>query len=500
VATSKNSSRAKKSSGKTELSRLLGKYLNEMGRSKKEITQTMRPRRIVRSNKKGSESKHLIKVASGSAIPEFDYLLEIVTAISVKDGRELTSSEVALWLSSWLQDYLQKYPKAAKVKTIDSKKSNKSKLETKKKAADLQHEAATAFVKKAVTATAAWRGTLDVGRNIDRAYPPTLFRKNYILHNCVIIVGASVRHPPSSTEQLFRQSAQLTDVLYLPHLNCGPDPLMLTDNMVIALSDSERKELLGKKHLLVIGGPIVNVATRYLNNESIFPFCFDEQKRRFDNIFDTLKTLQSLRNGKAVKDFYEMLQEPASKIDLNSGNYSGKNVKNIWADVEKFRKEFELNENVTYDHILGLLTGIHALFDPLSMRVMKSQNKDTNLGVISLGKNHWADDPHYVCVTVAGINPFGTVGALRALVYSTFYDHPCGGILDVPLPKDHSEFKRFTDAEFEWVTDKYSVATLKSGLEKVREANRKNGSTNYPFHGNAHYFEEYKEFVESFKE
>lgn len=357
---------------------------------------------------------------------------------------------------------------------------------------------ATALAKKAISATAARRRAVDKSRNIDRAHPPTLTKKDDILHNCVVIVGASVRHPPSSTEQLFRQNAQLSDLMYLPHLDCGPNPLTLTDSMVIALSEPERKRLLGEKHLLVIGGPTVNVATRYLNNKSIFPFCFDEQKRSFDDIFDTLKGLKSLRNSHAVEHFYEMLKRPASEVELDSYPFIGRDMGEIRDDVEKFRGKYGLDNDVVYDDIFDWLTHVHGFFDPLSVRVVQPSYQKPNLGVISLGKNPWADESNYVCITVAGFNPFGTVGALRALVYSAFNDHPCGGILNVALPKDSREFMRFTDAEFVWITDPYSVIALKAGLEKIRKDNRKNRPTYKAFHGNEHYFNEYSEFVQSF--
>lgn len=55
-----------------------------------------------------------------------------------------------------------------------------------------------------------------------------------------------------------------------------------------------------------------------------------------------------------------------------------------------------------------------------------------------------------------GLNPYGTVSALKALVYSAFNDYPCGGVLKAVLPRDSSEYFRFTDANFVWVTDKYT--------------------------------------------
>jgi hypothetical protein len=287
--------------------------------------------------------------------------------------------------------------------------------------------------------------------------------------------------------------------MYLPHLDLGREPLLLTDNMVIALSDADRKKLLGEKHLLVIGGPAVNVAMRYLNNRSIFPFCFDEQKRNFDDVFDKLKRLPSLRDSHAVELFYEMLGRPASEVELGEEPFTGRNVEDVWKDVEKFRTTFGLSDLTVYDEILDWLTSVHSFFDPVGIRVVKHSRQHPNLGVISLGKNHWADDPHYVCVTVAGLNPFGTVGALRALVYSKFKEHPCGGILNAVLPQDSSEYIRFTDANFDWVTGQYGVADLKARLGRIQKDNRKSQPSYQAFHGVESYLKEYAKFIESFE-
>lgn len=485
MAASSKKPRVRKSA--TELSRLITDFLNRIGCSKTEVIHTME---LLRNAARGAEhpqGKYFIKVSGGSATPDFDYLLEVVGAIKAKMGRELTPREVRRWLAAWLADYLRKYPKPPKAGNGHTKK------------AAAKRRAIASFVAESIAAAERWQRSLDAGRGVDRRHPPTLVRKDYILDNCVVIVGASVRLPPSSTEQFFRHNAQLSDLMYLPHLDLGREPLLLTDNMVIALSDADRKKLLGEKHLLVIGGPAVNVAARYLNNRSIFPFCMDEQKRHFDDVFDALKRLPSLRDSHAVELFYEMLGSPASEVELETEPFTGRNVEAVWKDVEEFRALFGLSDNTVYQDVLDWLTSVNSFFDPVGLRVVRHSRQYPNLGVISLGKNHWADDPHYVCVTVAGLNPFGTVGALRALVYSKFKEHPCGGVLNAALPQDSSEYIRFTDANFDWVTDSYTLADLKARLGAIRKDNRKSRPSYCAFHGVERYFEDYGGFVESFE-
>lgn len=488
MATSKKSPRRKPDAGRTEFSRLLDEYLKKIDASKKGVIHHMLPLRKASAGEGSSDGKYFIRVSNGRATPDLEFVLEVAAAIKVLTGQDLTQEEVSLWLGAWLHDYLLKAAKRPLAREDRTQENT-----------ELRREAVTSFLNAGYSAVNRWRRAVNVKRGIDTKSPPTLADKDYILHNCVVIVGASFRDPPSSTEDLFRQNAQVSDLMYLPHLDFGPRPLFLTDNMVIALAEPERKKLLRRRHLFVIGGPIVNVAARYLNNETIFPFCFDEDKRKFDDIFDTLKGLKSLRNSQAVDKFYEMLKLPKSKVKLGVKPFIGKDVENIRDDVKRFRDAFGLDDDVVYDQILDWLTFSHDFFDPLACRVVGPSGKNPHLGIISLGKNHWADDPHYVSVVVAGLDEFGTVGAMRSLLHSSFNDRPCGGILNTDLPQEGSEYRKFRDAEFRWVTDPYSVSDLKARLGRIEKENRSGRAPYKAFHGKESYFNEYADFVRSFK-
>lgn len=488
MAVSKKSPHRKPDASETEFSRLLDEYLKKIRASKKQMIHNMLSLRKAKSGEGSSDGKYFIRVSNGRATPDLEFVLEVAAAIKVLTGKDLTQDEVSLWLGAWLHDYLLK----AAERPLGRETGTGKKTE-------LRREAIMSFLHAGNSAVNRWRRAVNVKRGIDTEYPPTLSDKDYILHNCVVIVGASFRDPPTSTEDLFRQNAQVSDLMYLPHLDCGPRPRFLTDNMVIALTEPERKKLLGRKHLLVIGGPIVNVAARYLNNKSIFPFCFDEDKRRFDDIFDTLKQLNSLRSGHAIAKFLLMLKLPRSKVKLGVKPFIGKDVENVSDDVKRFRDAFKLDDDVVYDQILDWLTPSHHFFDPLSCRVVGPSGKNPHLGVISLSKNHWADDPHYVAVVVAGLDEYGTVGAMRSLLYSSFNDRPCGGILNTDLPQEGSEYRMFKDAEFRWVIDSYGVPDLKAELEKVEKENRSGRAPYKAFHGKESYFKQYADFVRSFK-
>lgn len=487
MATSKKSAHRKPNARKTEFSRILNESLDELEVNKKKLILAMPSLRKTGEGESSGSGRHFKRVSSGAATPDLEFVIEVAAALKLIKGKGLTQEDVALWLASWLHDYLLKT--ADRVGTRGGRAPKKTKL---------KREAIASFMDAGQTIVNRWRRSVNVKRGIDTIHPPTFRDKEYILYNCAIIVGASVQHPPSRTEQLFRENAQVSDLMYLPHLEFGPRPLFLTDNMVIALSEPERKKLLGRRHLLVIGGPLVNVATRYLNNISIFPFCLKEDKRYFDDIFDTLKGLKSLRNSLNVGMFDKMLRMPLSKVDLTADPFRAPDARKVLDDVKRFREHFRLDDDVVYKQILDWLADSSHFFDPLSCQVVGISSKYHHPGVISLGKNHWADDPHFVSVAAAGFDEFGTVAALRTLLHSCD-KHPCGGVLHAILPQEGSEYLRFKEAQFSWVTDSYEIHDLKAGLGRVRNENRSGRPPFEAFHGNEIYFNQYADFIGTFK-
>lgn len=488
MATPKKPSRRKPDARETEFSRILNEHLKKIEVRKNAVTVHMFPLRDTGDGENPKDSKYFSRVSNGHITPDLRFVIEVATALKIHTGKDLTQEEVSLWLGAWLHDYLLKAADRA------LKRGGHTAKETRQR-----REAAATFINAGYSAVNRWRRSVNVRRGIDSTRPPTLADKDYILHNCAVIVGAAVRHPPSSTEQLFRENAQVSDLMYLPHLDCGPRPLFLTDNMVIALSEEERKKLLKRKHLLVIGGPIVNVATRYLNNVSVFPFCLNEYKRKFDNIFDTLKGFRSLRISQNVEMFYWMLQDPKSKSEPRPEKLIGKDLDKVRDEVKQFRKEFKLEEDVYYKDILNWVARSHHFFDPLACRVVGRSGKHPHLGVISLGKNHWADDPHFVTVAVAGFDEYGTVAALRSLLHSSFNDRPCGGILNADLPQEGSEYVKFKEAQFNWITHPYNIHDLKESLTRVQKENRSGRPPYEAFHGEETFFNQYADFIKLFK-
>jgi len=415
---------------------------------------------------------------------------------------------VSFWLASWLTSKIERLSGELKTK-LSNKPKEPAKRATRKPPLRkdfgywVTHDKETsALLSQASKAARQWRKSTAT-LTFPSITTPTLRDKDRILRDCIIIVGASVRYPPTSTLDLFRENSHLSDLMYLPNFDFGDEPLLLTDRMVIALEENDRKRILGHKHLLVIGGPKVNVATRYLNDGFVFPFCFNPDKRAFDYLFDELKARETLANQLAVELFYEMLQEPNDDIDLGDERFKRFKPEAFRAQVREeviwFRDHFLDKQARGYEQVMNILTGEKKLFDPIAKDVIMPKTNE-HLGVVTLGKNFWAqDDPSRVCIVIAGIDTYGTAGALKALVESDFQHHPLGGIVKAVVKTSISEYEQFTSTLFEWNSRGYEVASLAKRLSELRKDLSVSGRLiHQAFHRDIDRFNEYEKFIQRF--
>lgn len=452
------------------------------------------------------------EIMSGKRVPELKYLIDVLIAIQTRSGSKESfgDQEIGFWLSCWLRSTLERFSKELrqtqeKPKSLSKKTRIALKLPSKgfafwsayRKEADL-------LLRQATRAAKLWQSNQSASTGHSRSEPPTLKAKDQILRNCIIIVGASVRYPPTSTLDLFRENAHLSDLMYLPYLDFGDKPLLLTDRMVIALSEEDRKRILGHKHLLVIGGPKVNVASRFLNDGFVFPFCFGARKKAFENLFDQLKERKALSNELAVGLFYEMLQV-STDIDPNDERFMKVKPRavreKVRDEVVAFRERFTENDPLGYERIMKVLSGEKKFFDPLVQDLISPETTSEHLGVITLGKNYWANEPSRVCLLVAGIDTYGTTGALKALFDSDFHGHPLGGIVKAIVDTSVSEYDQFTSTVFQWLSPRYKVSDLIKELPKMQQDLAKpRGSIYEAFHGDSERFSAYKDFINRFQD
>jgi hypothetical protein len=451
------------------------------------------------------------EIMSGKKVPDLKYLLNIMLAVRTRSKEPFSDDVVSLWLASWLTSMVERYSKEFK-KTVSGKSKRAPQNKRTAKPALrrgmgfwISHEKDINVLLDQVNKVAnQWHNRVAIHTSSSKSGRPTLKAKADILKNCIIIVGASVRYPPTSTLDLFRENSHLSDLMYLPYFDFGNHPILLTDRMLIALDERERKKILGQKHLLVIGGPKVNVAARYLNDSFVFPFCFAPTKQSFDNLFDELKERHRLANEKAVELFYEMLQEPKEEINIADERYKKFKPQSFREQVRDevlwFREKFTRNAPEAYEYVMTILSGERKFFDPLARHFIVPRT-DEHLGVVTLGRNFWAEDSaNRVCIVIGGLDKYGTVGALRTLVASDFQSHPLGGIIRASVNTSISEYEQFTSTSFSWHSSGYSVESLIQGLPEMR---KNLDVSDWPIHetfrGDVARFDRYEKFIRSFQ-
>ena len=451
------------------------------------------------------------EIMSGKKVPDLKYLINIMLAIRTRSKEPFNDQFVSLWLASWLTSMVERYSSELKT-TVSSKPKIAAKNKGKAKPPLrkgigfwMSHEKdINALLNQVNKAANQWRNRVAMQTASSMSELPTLKAKADILKNCIIIVGASVRYPPTSTLDLFRENSHLSDLMYLPYFDFGDEPILLTDRMLIALDESERKKIVSQKHLLVIGGPKVNVAARYLNDGFVFPFCFAPTKQSFDNLFDELKERQRLANEKAVELFYEMLQEPKQEINTSEERYKKFKPQSFREQVRDevlwFRERFTRNAPEGYEQVMNILAGERKFFDPLARHFIVPRTHE-HLGVVTLGRNFWSEDnAKRVCIIIGGLDRFGTVGALRTLVASDFQSHPLGGIIKASVNTSISEYEQLTSTSFSWHSSGYSIESLIQGLPEMRKNLAvPDWAIHETFRGDVARFERYENFIRNFR-
>lgn len=469
----------------------------------------------------GVYKKNVSNIEAGHEIPSLKKLAGwVATLETLKHDKDpdqkhhfFKDSEIALFLSYWLKE---------KLKQVQTKPNRKREAEGKiqrGKAApkSLQDTYQEDFLVRAQRVVRKWQQSHLASTFAAPAGsgPPTLSPAGLqtILADCIVIVGASVHHPPNTILDLFRENGRLSDLMNLPLLKFGPSPLLLTDRMVISLSEEERREILGARHLLVIGGSTVNVVARFLSNVCVFRLCYDKRKYDFDffsgsaGVFDSLRREEILQIQPAVIAFFELLKDPRanlneilSRLDLGSDLILEQEYR--LRDLVNMVREKMGDNQATYDEIMRVLSSERVFFSPLGRTLIRTDPNEASLSVITLGANAWASDPSHVCLLVMGSNSYGTAGALRVLAQQDLSARPLGGLLRIFPATAESEYVRFVNSGFQWVTGEYDIESVvgKNNLNKMyQELRRTNKPTNIAFHKDANQFQAYKDFLLKFQ-
>ncbi|HEX8072934.1 MAG TPA: hypothetical protein VF546_23515 [Pyrinomonadaceae bacterium] len=308
----------------------------------------------------------------------------------------------------------------------------------------------------------------------------------------VVIVGGyagPIQREPEHISELFRQSQSFVNLYYLPRLRLDPDTVIVSDRLLLELHDDRARaaELLGRRHILVIGGPLLDSVSRHLmlTKRLIFNFAFPPNTYRFArdfrDFYDDIKRAGLLDTGDAVRLFYRMMDMAPHELELTPPELTEfdmteadrQKIKDLVVELRRLSGKSEAT-----NHDITELFRPTYMFSPL-WSTLAPLTADTNheFAVISLGDNLWANllrqedktHPRYALIAVSGINRLSTALAVKALSHAeALHERPFGGLLEV-APDKAIELKQVTNTNPKWLTKPYQAPSV---LQKIDQSMR----------------------------
>jgi hypothetical protein len=312
---------------------------------------------------------------------------------------------------------------------------------------------------------------------------PTLDRFPEAFQPLVVIVGGyfgKIGRDPDHISDLFRQSQNVSNLHYLLRLNLPPETEIVSDRLLLELHDDPERadELLGSKHVLVIGSPLVNVVSRHLvlNKKLIFNFVFNKQayllgKNFYDDMIKS-RLFENLASVVLLRKLMDARTEEFEEISSRASEPSSLDKARIEKIVLSIRQRIGAPE-ANHDSVTDLFRPSN-IFSPFSSLLLHA-GADTNHqhGVISLGENIWSKishgTPKHALVFVGGTHELSTAIALRDLsAKEALVDYPLGGILET-ISGNAPGPKRVTGVGSKWITEKYQAHNLLNKIDRVLE-------------------------------
>lgn len=300
---------------------------------------------------------------------------------------------------------------------------------------------------------------------------PTLRDFPRAFENLLVVCGDRRESPPKNRGDLFVDSFSSADLANVKLLFDKTGPLEIRSDKYFALKTPGNDEFLkseyGRKNLIVIGSPAVNLLARSINTHCVFRFQLSQTVRDFLVDWDT--EFPEISDRKILKIFWDMASKwrgGSQPAEINTQRYydeckkSGFNISREQIE-ELARKVKDLLKDHSANYIKSLFRKAGFL-DPVDVKLQGFFLQDDNdFGVISLCPNPYADDPgKYFCILAAGIHAPGTYMALKALADGDFESHPLGGVIEVKLDREARWIERFPSASMSWQTSDYKVEDL----------------------------------------
>lgn len=385
------------------------------------------------AKKFGLSKQWLGAIEVGNGLPSLEQLLKLHEEL-VPKGSQAPESDLGTWLLKWLETKIRrdsKIDKEVALKALNDVLSQKLKPV------------------KSISGV------------------PTLADFPHGFENLMIICGDRRESPARKRGDFFVESFSSSDLASLNMLFEKTGPLEIRSDKLFISGNATTKEHLkqfyGKRNLIVIGSPAVNLVARAINSSAVFRFIFsDNMPPDFLRSWD--EGFPELNDRELRKIFSKMTSKwTGSLATLKIDEYRDKKSRIQPAQISELADKLEkLLGEATVKDVKAWFhnSGFH---DPIAN---KKQGyffrEDNDFGVISLCPNPYADeDGKYFCILAAGSHGPGTDMAVRVLAKNEFEDdlshHPLGGVIEVKLDLEARWSEIFPTASFKWETPPYSI-------------------------------------------
>jgi transcriptional regulator with XRE-family HTH domain len=388
------------------------------------------------ANKVGRTKQWLGAIEKGKAIPTLEQLLRLHREL-VSEDNQSSDSDLKTWLLKWLE------------------------LRVENDAGPMK-EIALGVVNQLYSRTPR------AGKIRSTSAAPTLEDFPHGFQDLVVICGDRRESPPKRKGDFFVDSFSSADLASLKTLFDKTGPLEIRSDKFFApgnLGDSEYlKQTYGRRNLIVLGSPAVNLLARAINKNCVFRFATSKRVRDFLKFWD--EGFPEINDRKLRAIFWDMVSKRTGSPDSDEIDTKG------YYEDSRSRGESRIHE----DQITALARKVGELLkdqtvkdvqnsfhkfgfvDPIANKVQGFfLREDNDFGVISMGANPYSDGGNYFCILAAGIHAPGSDMAVRVLATDNFKDHPLGGVIEVNLDLEGRWSERFSNADFTWQTERYSL-------------------------------------------
>ena len=313
-----------------------------------------------------------------------------------------------------------------------------------------------------------------------------------------VICGDRREDPAETKGDIFVRQLAVTDIKYLSSLGLPQGTLVYSDKLFELRNRDFLKKTFADKHLLVIGSPAVNLAARELNECCVFRFHLP------NDVAEWWDRFRSERLGKKQANLFweisKVLEHTASRVsapvgvELDVSKLIHNALRELLDDSSRLhnalpstvREEFsddglhvpliDLARKILTDR-RGLLRPPSywmdmfrkpGIFDPAEGVIQAdkaSQHENNDFGVISVGRNPFAEESSgYATILAGGIHGPGSAHAVKTLSERDFAERPLGGVIEVTVDTVNKPWGERIPGEQVWLTKPYPVEKVRANL------------------------------------